>query len=962
MSATVPDPVIVAYRLVAVLVALVLAAATMVFGAPSTGAVAAGKASRPGGSVVSITDTLSQAHLSVAPGERVTWVNNDTETHRVVSNRGASVEFDSGVLEPGERWSRTFRSAGDVVYHDHGDATNPAYLGMVMVERSHSSGSSSSAGTGSGVFAADTATTSFASSSATNSSKGFPTSPATFASSSAGPRQAAADGPKHVFVEIHNKNEFRPGNVTVAKGGTVTWFNDHSDDHTASGAGGINSGRLHRDQRYSKTFDTPGIYDYVCAFHDRMKGKVTVLRADGSEPPPPPPGDGGGTPPPPGANNKTVSITSNFNPGSVTVPAGGSVTWTNNDSSPHTATGSAFDSGNLNNGQSFTKKFTTAGTFTYVCSYHSNMTGTVKVTNGSGDVPPPPPGGGGGGGNPPPPPGDGGGSPPPPPPGGGGGGGQAPAQASVTINDNLFSPKAVTIRAGGKVTWTNRGNPHTATGSAFDSGNLNTGQSFTHRFPKAGTYDYVCAYHPDMTGTIKVTNASGGVPPGSPGTPPGGGGNGGGNGGGGGTGGGGGSIGGGGSAVGGGSSPSAQTHTVTMGADSFNPASLDARVGDTVVWKNASPVPHNVNGGSAFKSPTVMGGQSFETVLRQQGTISYKCDFHSGMTGTIKVAAAPAGTKLPPPSAGGGLSGSASGSLGSTSAGSSSGSSSGGSAGAPAPGAESHTISMVNSTFDPQVLQARVGDEVTWVNEDPVPHNVTGGPLDSGMMMGGAEFTTVLTETGTVEYECTLHPGMTGTLEVAEALPGTKVPPASSSTTSGGSSAAPGDAAGGAQSAPSAEPEEGAKNHTVEMDNMVFNPDTLEANVGDTVTFVNKEAAPHTATAEDKSWDSGNMNQGQEWTLKLDRVGTIKYVCIYHPGMDGTLIVKPKGEEVAPASAGSDDAAATEGTMPASQIAGLSSGWLVLLAFLAGLQLQSRFSSRRKPEQVAPRPPGGYSA
>jgi plastocyanin len=957
MSATVPDPVIVAHRLIAVLVALVLAAATMVFGAPSTQAVAAekaGKASGPSDATVSITDTMTPAHLSVAPGDTVTWVNNDTRTHRVVSDRGASVEFDSGVLEPGERWSRTFKSAGDVTYHDHDNASNPAYFGMVMVERDSSAGSGTSAvGTGSGAFATNTAS---------------------FASSSAAPQAAAAVGPKQVFVEIHNKNEFRPGNVTVAKGGTVTWFNDHSDDHTATGAGGINSGRLHRDQRYSKTFDTPGIYDYVCAYHDRMKAKVTVLRADGSEPPPPPPGGGGGTPPPPGANNKTVSITSTFNPGSVTVPVGGSVTWTNDDSSPHTATGTAFDSGNLNNGQTFTKKFTTAGTFTYVCAYHSDMTGTVKVANGSGDVPPPPPGGGGGGGggggNPPPPPGDGGGSPPPPPPGGGGGGGggQAPAQASVTIDDDFFSPKAVTIRAGGKVTWTNRGNPHTATGTAFDSGNLNTGQSFTHRFPKAGTYDYVCAYHSDMTGTIKVTNASGGVPPGGDGPPGGGGGNGGGTGGGTGGGGGGGTGGGGGGGTGGGggggSSPSAQTHTVTMGTGSFSPSSLSARVGDTVVWKNASPLPHNVNGGAAFKSPTVMGGQSFETVLRQQGTVSYKCDFHSGMTGTIKVGAAPAGTELPPPSAGGGLSGGgSSGSMGSTGAGSSSGSSSGGSAGAPAPGAESHTISMVNSAFDPQVLQARVGDEVTWVNDDPIPHNVTGGPLDSGMMMGGAEFTTVLTEAGTIEYECTLHPGMTGTLEVAEALPGTKVPPASSSTTSGGSSsAAGGGAASGTESAPSADPEEGAKNHTVEMDDMVFSPETLEANVGDTVTFVNKEAAPHTATAEDKSWDSGNLNEGQEWTLELDKVGTIKYVCIYHPGMDGTLIVKPKGEEVAPASAGSDDAAATEGTMPASQIAGLSSGWLVLLAFLAGLQLQSRFSSRRKPEQVAPRPPGGYSA
>jgi hypothetical protein len=115
------------------------------------------------------------------------------------------------------------------------------------------------------------------------------------------------------------------------------------------------------------------------------------------------------------------------------------------------------------------------------------------------------------------------------------------------------------------------------------------------------------------------------------------------------------------------------------------------------------------------------------------------------------------------------------------------------------------------------------------------------------------------------------------------------------------------------------------------------------------VTFVNEDAAPHTATAADKSWDSGNMEQGDEWTLKLEKTGEIPYICIYHPNMTGTLVVKPKGEEIAAPAAGSDAAASDTSTMSASGIAGFSSGWLALLAFLAGSQLQSRLSARRRP-------------
>ena len=72
-----------------------------------------------------------------------------------------------------------------------------------------------------------------------------------------------------------------------------------------------------------------------------------------------------------------------FSPASVTVKAGGTVKWTNNDSAPHTATdlNNAFTSGTLAQGATYSFKFTTPGTYTYHCLVHSTMANaTVVVT------------------------------------------------------------------------------------------------------------------------------------------------------------------------------------------------------------------------------------------------------------------------------------------------------------------------------------------------------------------------------------------------------------------------------------------------------------------------------------------------------------------------------------------------------------------------------------------------------
>jgi plastocyanin len=73
-----------------------------------------------------------------------------------------------------------------------------------------------------------------------------------------------------------------------------------------------------------------------------------------------------------------------FQPASIEVPVGSTVTWTNTGAVPHTVTSDsgAFDSGQLSPGASFSQTFDTAGTFTYHCSIHPQMTGTVVVTGG----------------------------------------------------------------------------------------------------------------------------------------------------------------------------------------------------------------------------------------------------------------------------------------------------------------------------------------------------------------------------------------------------------------------------------------------------------------------------------------------------------------------------------------------------------------------------------------------------
>lgn len=83
--------------------------------------------------------------------------------------------------------------------------------------------------------------------------------------------------------------------------------------------------------------------------------------------------------------------------------------------------------------------------------------------------------------------------------------------------------------------------------------------------------------------------------------------------------------------------------------------------------------------------------------------------------------------------------------------------------------AQQDTVSMKGLRFHPARLTVRVGQTVTWRNDDAVDHNVTatkGGSFHSRAFGGGRTYTVTPTRAGTVNYVCTLHPGMEGVLVV----------------------------------------------------------------------------------------------------------------------------------------------------------------------------------------------------
>jgi plastocyanin len=267
--------------------------------------------------------------------------------------------------------------------------------------------------------------------------------------------------------------------------------------------GAFNSGVLPAGAAFEHTFDTPGTHPYFCAIHPEMVGTVTVV---GDAPAPtgdavvesptpaesPTPvesaatGDATPTDGVTAAEPAAVAVVDfTFEPPTIEVDAGATVTWTNEDSVPHTVTAREgdFDSGVLQTGDPFSQTFETPGTYEYFCNIHPSMTGMVVVretATPAGESAAPDDATGAG----------------------------ATVVTEVSIVDVAFQPTDIQVPVGSTVDWVND-DPfaHTVTAREgdFDSGTMDAGAVYSETFDQAGSFDYFCAIHPSMTGTVTVT-------------------------------------------------------------------------------------------------------------------------------------------------------------------------------------------------------------------------------------------------------------------------------------------------------------------------------------------------------------------------------------------------------------------------------------------------------------------------
>ena len=83
-----------------------------------------------------------------------------------------------------------------------------------------------------------------------------------------------------------------------------------------------------------------------------------------------------------------------------------------------------------------------------------------------------------------------------------------------------------------------------------------------------------------------------------------------------------------------------------------------------------------------------------------------------------------------------------------------------------------------------------------------------------------------------------------------------------------------------------------AASTNVTIRDFAFSPKSVTIDVGDTVTWTNKDTVKHSATAEDGSFDTGLLGKGRSGSNTFDEAGTFQYICKPHPFMKGTITVR----------------------------------------------------------------------
>ncbi len=157
-----------------------------------------------------------------------------------------------------------------------------------------------------------------------------------------------------------------------------------------------------------------------------------------------------------------------------------------------------------------------------------------------------------------------------------------------------------------------------------------------------------------------------------------------------------------------------------------------------------------------------------------------------------------------------------------------------------------------------------------------------------------------------------------------------------------------------------------AASGSVAIADFSFAPATITINEGDTVTWTNNGPTPHSATADNGSFDTGIFPAGQSRTHTFNEAGSFSYFCTPHPNMRGTVVVQASqsGGDTPTSSddtggTGATDAAGAAGAEadggPALPNSGADAGALLILG---ALMLLLGLGVHRRARAQQPRPAG----
>ena len=120
-------------------------------------------------------------------------------------------------------------------------------------------------------------------------------------------------------------------------------------------------------------------------------------------------------------------------------------------------------------------------------------------------------------------------------------------------------------------------------------------------------------------------------------------------------------------------------------------------------------------------------------------------------------------------------------------------------------------------------------------------------------------------------------------------------------------------------------PTASAADTTVEIVDFAFTPSTTTIEVGDSVTWINRDSAPHDATGD--GWSTPLLLEGESASVTFDAAGTFAYICSVHPDMTGsvTVVAAADGGDDSGDGDGDGDGEAPTITDPPTDTVGASS-------------------------------------